>query len=269
MIAPLRYARPDSAEAAVRLLREDGDAKPLAGGQSLLASMKLGLAAPSMLVDLGRIPALTRLERDGDGLWIGAMCTHARIAASGEVRAVAPLLATLAAGIGDPQVRNRGTIGGSVANDDPAADWPAGVLAGDAVVVTDRRRIAADDFFQGLFTTALEPDELIVGLRFPAIRAGGYLKFEQPASRFALVGVALARHADAVRIAITGLGNGVFRARAHEAALSARFDAGALDGATPVRIAPADAVGDLHARADYRAHLADVMIRRAVAAVSG
>ena len=266
MITPFRYARPDSIDAALQLLRDDVDAKLLAGGQSLLASMKLGLAMPSMLIDLAHIPALTRIARAANGLWIGAMCTHAAIATSAEVRAVAPMLADLASHIGDQQVRNRGTIGGSVANDDPAADWPAGLLAGQAVVHTDRRQIPIDHFFLSMFSTALEPDELIVGFQVPAMPAGSatYLKIEQPASRFALTGVAMVRRGPQVRIAVTGLGHGVIRVPAHEAALGSHFSLGSLDGPNPVILDPAEAVGDLHAGADYRAHLADVLIRRAV-----
>ena len=262
------YARARTAADAVGRLRADPDARLLAGGQSLIATIRLGLAAPSMLIDLASIPELTTLRSDVDGLTIGAMCTHATIAASAVVRAAAPMLAGLADGIGDRQIRNRGTIGGSVANDDPAACWPAAVLAADAVILTDRRCIAADDFFPGLFTTALAADELIVGIRFPHLPAGQarYRKHEQPASRFALVGVAIVRRPQGVRVALTGLGNGVFRAEAAEAALTANF---APEAVATLRIDPGRATTDLHASAEYRAHLAGVMIRRSVADLAG
>lgn len=246
---------------AVGWLREDPDAKLLAGGQTLLAAMRLRLAAPSLLIDLQALPELQGLHEEGPHLWMGAMCTHAHVAASPLVRQRLPGLARLAAGIADQQVRNRGTLGGSIANADPAACWPAGVLALDGRVVTDRREIAADDFFQGLFSTALEPDEVLLGVRFPLAARLHYLKFEQPASRFALTGVAVARAADGVRVAITGLGGGVCRWPEAEAALTRQFDPAALGA---LHLDPALAFEDLHASADYRAHLAGVLTRRAV-----
>ena len=261
-LAPFDWVQPSSLDEAVRVLRDDPDARALAGGQSLVAAMKLGLSAPGRLVDLSRIDALHTLEPDGDGIAVGAMCTHARIAASPLVRERLPMLAALADGIGDRQIRNRGTVGGSLANHDPAACHPAGVLAAGAIVVTDRREIAADDFFQGLFATALATDELIVSVRYPALRAAAYRKFEQPASRFALLGVAVARAGDSVRVAITGGGHGVVRARTFEQALAREFSPESLDAAA---LDAAGMASDLHASAGYRAHLARVLAARAVA----
>lgn len=258
------YRRPAHLGEVLDGLRGDADAKLLAGGQSLLAAMRLRFAAPSLLIDLQGLPALKELREDGAGVWIGAMCCHASVATSALVRERAPMLAALAGGIGDQQVRNRGTLGGSIANADPAACWPAGLLALNATVCTDRREVAADDFFTGLFGTALAPDEVICGVRFPATPLACYLKFEQPASRFALTGVAVARHADGVRVAVTGLGNGIWRWAAAEDALSHRFDAAALQG---LGIDPSEASGDLHATAAYRAHLAGVLTRRAVQSI--
>ncbi|QHE87392.1 FAD binding domain-containing protein [Hydrogenophaga sp. BPS33] len=260
-MTPFEYRRASRVADAVAWLRETPDAKLLAGGQSLLAAMKLGLAAPPLLIDLGRVTELRALRDDGAHLWIGAMCTHAAVAASPLVRARLPGLARLASGIADQQVRNRGTLGGSVSNADPAACWPAGVLACGATLVTDRREMAADDFFQGLFATALEPDEVLLGVRFPVPDRLCYAKFEQPASRFAITGVAVARTASGVRVAITGLGHGPCRWPQAEAALAQRFAPVALHALTP----DADrAAGDLHASAEYRLHLAGVLARRAV-----
>ena len=256
------YRRAARAEDAVAWLREDADAKLLAGGQTLLAAMRVRMAAPTLLIDLQDLPALRGIREEGGHLWVGAMSTHASVAASPLVRQRLPGLAALAAGIADQQVRNRGTLGGSIANADPAACWPTGVLALGATVLTDRREIAADDFFQGLFTTALEPDELLLGVRFPLAPALRYIKYEQPASRFALTGVAVARQASGVRVAITGLGHGVCRWPEAEAALARRFDPAALQG---LRLDAEQASSDLHASADYRVHLAAVLTRRAVA----
>lgn len=260
------YRRAERVADAVAWLREEPEAKLLAGGQSLLAAIKLGLAAPPLLIDLARIAELRQLQLQGNALWIGAMCSHAVVAASPLVRQHLPGLAALAGHIADQQVRNRGTLGGSIANADPAACWPAGVLAAGATLVTDRREIAAEVFFQGLFSTALEPDELLLGARFPLGQQLAYRKEEQPASRFALAGVAVARDAaGAVRVAVTGLGSGAVRWAEAEAALQRRWAPEALAGLRP----DADlAGGDLHASADYRLHLAGVVARRVVLALS-
>lgn len=260
-MTPFQYRRPRDLAQALAGLREDPDAKLLAGGQSLLPAMRLGLAAPTMLIDLQDIEALGALREDAKGLWIGAMCTHARVAQSALVQRLAPMLARLAHGIGDQQVRNRGTLGGSISNADPAACWPAGVMALEGTVCTDRREVAADKFFTGLFSTALEADELVCGVRFPPASEACYLKFEQPASRFAMTGVAVCRQADRVRVAITGLGSGICRWPAAEQALTRSFAPHALDG---IALAPELASGDIHASAEYRAHLAAVLTRRAV-----
>jgi carbon-monoxide dehydrogenase medium subunit len=255
------YRRPDSAQQAIAQLRANPEAKPIAGGQSLLPAMKLGLAAPAALIDLARVRELRGITAQADGLRIGAMTTHAEVAAAPEVRRSLPALARLADGIGDPAVRNRGTLGGSLANNDPAADYPAAVLALAATIETDRRTIAADDFFRGLYETALEPDELIVAVRFPPADKAGWAKFEQPASRFALVGVFVARRGDAVRVAVTGAAACVFRAPALEAALAREWSPRACDSVT---IAADGLNGDLHASAEYRAHLVRVLAKRAV-----
>lgn len=255
------YRRAATVGEVVTWLRDEPEAKLLAGGQTLLASMQLGMAAPPVLIDLQSLPGLRDIRAERECLWIGAMCTHASIARSPLVRDALPGIAELAAGIADPQVRNRGTIGGSVANADPAACWPAGLLAWGATVVTDRREIASDEFFQGLFATALESGEVLLGIKFPRTGALRYLKFEQAASRFALVGVAVWREPGAVRVALTGLGHGARRWPEAEGALTRRFDPTALQD----QVFPADlCTGDLHASAEYRAHLASVLTARAV-----
>ncbi len=246
----------------------------LAGGQSLLAAMRLGLVSPALLIDLQALPGLRDIRLEGgDGampaLTLGAMATHASIAASAAVTRFAPGLAALAGGIADEQVRQMGTIGGSLAHNDPAACWPAGVLAAGATVLTDRREIPADAWFQGLYRTALQPGELIVGVRFPALEGFHYLKFEQPASRFALVGVAVARGVGGVpRVAVTGLGQGVVRWPAAEQALADGFSVAALQGLAG-DAGGLEALADLHASAAYRRHLAWVLARRCVAALGG
>jgi aerobic carbon-monoxide dehydrogenase medium subunit len=257
------YHRPNTLSGALADLK-NADAKALAGGMTLLPTMKQRLSAPSIIIDLRSVPELSGLSRDGDNLVIGAMTRHAEVARSPIVKAAIPALAALAGGIGDPHVRNRGTIGGSVASDDPAADYPAAVLALGATVVTSKRRIAADDFFKGLFETALESGELITQVSFPIPQKAAYMKFANPASRYALVGVFVAKTAGGVRVAVTGAGeNGVFRANALEAALNANFSAAALDG---VSIPASGLNSDMHADADYRAHLIGVMAKRAVMA---
>jgi len=259
------YQKPRTLDEAVKAAGGE-DVKVLAGGMSLLPALKLRLARYAGLVDLGAIEALKGIRREGDALIIGATTPHAEVAASQEVARAIPALASLAGGIGDPLVRNRGTMGGSIANSDPAADYPAGVLGLGATVVTNRRTIAADRFFLGLFETALDPGEIITAVRFPVPEAAAYTKFRQPASRFALVGVFVAKFASGVRVAVTGAGPSVFRFQQAEAALSRRFDPAALEGIA------LDAKGlnsDIHASAEYRAHCVTVMARRAVAAARG
>lgn len=255
------FVKPSTLAEAVAALADE-DAQPLSGGQTLLPSMKQRLNAPSALVSLTGIADLQGVRREGAALVIGAATPHAVVAR--DAAAHYPALAALAGQIGDPAVRNRGTIGGSLANNDPSACYPSAVLASGATVVTNRRRIAADDFFQGMFTTALEPGEIITAVSFPIPEKAAYAKFQQPASRFALTGAFVAKYPSGVRVAITGASEGgVFRWRAAEAALSASFSAAALAGVE----APAEGmIGDLHGTPAYRAHLCGVMTRRAVAA---
>ncbi|HKU00380.1 MAG TPA: xanthine dehydrogenase family protein subunit M [Paraburkholderia sp.] len=261
------YQRASDAQGAVKTAGADPDAKFLAGGQSLLAAMKLRLAQPSTLVDVTRIPELKAVQVDGKVVKIGAAVCHADVAANAQIQATLPALAQLAEGIGDRQVRALGTLGGSLANDDPAADYPAAVLGLNATVVTDRRRIAADDFFVGMYETALEPDELIVAVEFPVPQRAAYEKFHNPASHFALTGVFVAQSADgSVRVAITGAASSVFRSTALEDALKASFTPAA---ARAVSIAPDELNTDLHASAAYRAHLIPVLAARAVTKALG
>jgi carbon-monoxide dehydrogenase medium subunit len=236
-------------------------AKILAGGQSLLPSMRLGLAAPEALASLAGIAELKGITVGGGVVKIGAMTTHATVAASAEVRAAIPALADLASHIGDRQVRNCGTIGGSLANNDPAACYPAAVLGLGATVHTDRRDIAADDFFQGLYTTALAEDEVITAVSFPIPEKAGWQKFKQPASRFSIIGVFASKGPKGVRVAVTGGGNGVFRASGLEAQLSGNYRAAALAGAT---VSAEGLNSDLHGSAEYRAALIPVLAARAV-----
>jgi aerobic carbon-monoxide dehydrogenase medium subunit len=256
------YHQPNNVAAVVALLGED--AKLLAGGQTLLPTMKQRLASPSSLVDLTKVSELSGITREGEQIVIGAMTRHVDVATSAAVQQAIPALAALAATIGDPAVRARGTIGGSLANNDPAADYPAAALALGATIVTNKREIPAEAFFKGLFETALEDGEIITKVRFPIPAKAAYEKFRNPASRFALVGVFVAQTKDGARVAVTGAGaGGVFRAKPLEAALGANFAAVALDGTT------IPAVGlntDLHADAAYRAHLIVVLAKRAVAA---
>ena len=258
---PFDYARPATIADALSAAALE-DARYIAGGQTLLQSMKLGLIAPSSVVDLGRIAEIRGICRDGDALVIGAGTTHAEVAASPEVQAAIPALADLAGRIGDRQVRHRGTLGGSLANNDPAACYPAAVLGLGATVQTDRRKIAADDFFVAMYTTALDDGELITAVRFPIPQQAGWQKFKQPASRFASVGVFVARGPAGVRVAVTGAGaGGVFRATGLEALLEKDFSAAALAGAT---VAADDLNSDLHASAEYRAALIPVLAARAI-----
>jgi carbon-monoxide dehydrogenase medium subunit len=257
------YHRPTSVADAVSLLKGAGDGTFMAGGMTLIPTLKQRLASPSDVIDLGGVGDLSRILVDrGSNLVIGAMTTHAEVAASKDVQGWIPALAALAEMIGDAQVRNRGTIGGSVANNDPAADYPAALLALDAKVHTDRRVIDADDFFTGMFETALAEDELITEVRFPKPQAAAYAKFRNPASRYAIVGVFVARLDSGVRVAVTGAGPGVFRSSEMESALDGNFSPDALDG---VEIKAEGLNSDIHASAAYRAHLVKVMAKRAVA----
>jgi carbon-monoxide dehydrogenase medium subunit len=257
------YHRPDTVPAALALLGGASETRPIAGGMTLLPIIKQRLASPAALVDLSKIPQLFGILLEGDVLTIGAMTRHVDVAESELIGLRVPVLASLAAGIGDPAVRNRGTIGGSTANNDPSADYPAAALALDATIVTDRREIQADAFFLGLFETALEPDEVIVALRFPVPLAGGYAKFKSPASRYATVGVCVAKTAGKVRVAVTGAGPCVFRVPNMEAALAVRF---APEAIASIKIPQQGLNSDIHADAQFRAHLVTVMAKKAVAA---
>ncbi len=256
------YRRATSVADAVAAFRGAEDAVYLSGGHTLLPAMKQRLAAPTDVIDLAGLDELAGIAVDADAVEIGALTPHAAVAASAEVGAAIPALAALAGKIGDPQVRNKGTIGGSVANNDPAADYPAALVGLGATVVTERRRIAADDFFTGLFETALEEGEIVTSVRFPRPAKAGYAKFPNPASRYAIVGVMAAETADGVRIAVTGAGPCVFRATAMEEALAGALDA---DAALPA-LSPEGLNSDIHASAEYRAHLVGVMAQRAMAA---
>jgi len=260
-----QYHRPASIDEASKILASNEEAKLLAGGMTLLPTMKLRLAQPSDLVDLSGIDSLCGIKKDGATIEIGAMTPHADVAGSDVVRSEIPALADLAGTIGDAQVRNRGTIGGSLSNSDPAADYPAAVLGLNAVVRTNKREIMADDYFKALFETALEPNEIIQVVRFPKPKRAAYAKFPNPASRYAVVGVMVAETADGIRVAVTGAGACAFRASEIEAALARDFSATALDRMT---ISADDLNEDLHASAEYRAHLVIVMAKRAVAAAS-
>lgn len=258
-----QYVKPASVADAVKALAAE-DAVALSGGQSLVPTLKQRLARPSALVDLSKIADLVGIEVGADAVTVKAATTHAAVSAHEGLRRAIPALAELAGHIGDPQVRNRGTIGGSVAHDDPAACYPAAVLGLGATVVTNAREIAADDYFQGLFETALEEGEIITAVRFPIPQAANYQKFVQPASRFALTGVFVARFPGGARVAVTGASEGgVFRWTEAEAALSANWSPDAVAG---LDVSPEGMLGDIHASPEYRAHLVKVMTKRAVAA---
>jgi carbon-monoxide dehydrogenase medium subunit len=261
------YASPKTVRQAASALAKSEDAKLLAGGQTLLPTMKQRLAAPSALVDLRQVEGLSGIEQRGRTIVIGAMTKHVDVANSPVVQAAIPGLAALAEGIGDPAVRNRGTIGGSIANNDPAADYPAAALARGATIVTNKRKLPAEQFFTGLFETALEPGEIVVKVAFPIPGKAAYAKFRNPASRYAMVGVFVAKRGSDIRVAVTGAGaNGVFRAAPLEEALKKRFSPKSLDG---VSVPAAGLNGDIHASPEYRAHLITVMAKRAVAAAIG
>jgi carbon-monoxide dehydrogenase medium subunit len=260
------YHKASSVADAAALLTRNADAKLLAGGQTLIAAMKLRLAAPPDLVDLGAVAELRGIKVDGGTLSIGAMTSHAEVAASKEVTQSIPALATLAASIGDRMVRNMGTIGGSVANNDPAADYPAGVLGLGATVNTNKRKIAADQFFKGMYETALEPGEIITSIGFPVPKRAGYAKFKNPASRYAIVGVFVSEGGGGVRVAVTGAGPSVFRVPEMEKALASKFSPDAVAG---IKVPAAGLNSDIHASSEYRAHLVIVMAKRAVQAALG
>lgn len=262
---PFSYHMPMTVPDAVALKRGAVDGKVIAGGMSLLPTLKLRLAAPSDLIDLSCLSDLREISFGADHVRIGAMARHAVVSSHGEIRRRLPVLAQLAGGIGDPQVRNRGTIGGSIANNDPAADYPAAVLGLGATVETSKRAIPGDEFFRGLFETALDEDELVTAVRFPIPHAAAYLKFRHPASRFALVGVMVARFGATARVSVTGAGACVFRVSAFEQALSTRFAPEALDG---LSVSSDGLNSDMQGDAEYRAHLVGVLARRAVAELS-
>jgi len=256
------YQKPGSLADAVAALAGDTEAKALAGGMTLIPVLKQRLAKPTKVVDLAKL-GLSGITVSGNTVSIGAMTTHATVANSAEVKAKFPALAALAAHIGDEAVRHRGTIGGSLANNDPAADYPAVVLATGATIKTNSRSISADNFFTGMFSTALQPGEVITAVEFPVPEKAAYEKFRNPASRYAIVGVFVAKTGSGVRVAVTGAGQGgVFRQTAMEQALSANFSADAVAGIAT----PKDGMnGDIHASPEYRAHLVGVMAKRAVA----
>ena len=261
------YQQPKSVADAAKALTGKSEAKLMAGGMTLIPTLKQRLARPSDVIDLGKIAELVGIKKDGNAIVIGAMTRHTDVAHSDVVKAAIPALADLADGIGDPQVRNRGTIGGSIANNDPNADYPAACLGLGATIITNKRRIAADDFFTGMFSTALEEGEIIVRISFPIAKKAGYEKFKHPASGFALVGVFASKRGSDIRVAVTGAGsNGVFRVPTFEEALKKRFSPKSLEGLT---IPAAGMNSDIHATPEYRAHLVSVLARRAVAKAVG
>ncbi|MCQ4160772.1 xanthine dehydrogenase family protein subunit M [Roseomonas sp. GC11] len=257
------YHKPSSIADAVKLLSEDPDAKPISGGMTLLPALKHRLNRPTALIDLSAIAELRGVKQEGGALVIGAMTKHVEVATNPLVLGAIPALAKMAASIGDTQVRNRGTLGGSLANNDPAADYPAAALALGASFITDRRSIPADDFFQGMFTTALEPGELLIAVSFPIPEKAGYAKLRNPASRYAMAGVFVAKGGQGVRVAVNGAGPCVFRQPEMEAALAANWSPEAVAG---IHQSPDDLNSDIHGSAEYRAHLVTVMAKRAVAA---
>ena len=259
----MNFQRSASADDAAAKLSAADEGQLLAGGQTLLPTIKQRLAAPSDLISLSGA-GLSGISLSGTDVVVGAMATHAEVAGDSNVQANAPAVAALANGIGDPAVRHRGTIGGSVANNDPAADYPAAVLGLGATIRTNRREIAADDFFTGLFETALDVGEIITSVTFPQTERSAYAKFPNPASRYAMVGVFVAKTSGGVRVAVTGAGSdGVFRHAGLEAALSANFSTEAVDD---VDVSSVDLLNDMHGSAEYRANLIKVMAKRAVAA---
>lgn len=261
----VNYHRATSVADAVEKVKS-GDAKFLSGGMTLIPAMKSRLASPSDVVDITHIVELKGIKVSGEKVTIGAATTHADVATDEKLKKVCPALSHLASHIGDPHVRHRGTIGGSIANNDPAADYPAALLAMGATIVTNKRELSADEFFKGLFETALEEDEVVTAVSFTAPSNAGYAKFPNPASRYAITGVFVAKTKDGMRAAVTGAGdNGVFRSKEVEAALGKNFDAAALEG---VKVPDNNLMGDIHASPEYRANLVVVMAKRAVAAAN-
>jgi carbon-monoxide dehydrogenase medium subunit len=256
------YHKPTSLDEVASLLGANEEAKLVAGGMTLIPTLKQRLAKPSDLVDLAAIPSLRGITDAGDALVIGAMTRHGEVHNSPVVKEAIPALAVMAGMIGDPAVRNRGTIGGSISNNDPAADYPAALVALGATVHTDKRELAAENFFTGMFETALEPAEIVTSVRFPKPQAACYQKFRNPASRYAIVGVFVARTGSGVRVAVTGAGASVFRVPEMEAALARSFTPDAIKD---IAIPDTGLNSDIHASAEYRAHLVGVMARRAVA----
>jgi carbon-monoxide dehydrogenase medium subunit len=265
-VYPFEYVKAGSLKEAADFLAANPDARPLSGGMTLIPTLKARLAQPTHLVDIGRLEELRGIAVKGDRLVVGAGTKHGEVAASDAVGKALPALAYLASRIGDPQVRNLGTLGGSIANNDPAADYPAAVLGLNAMVATQKREIAADDFFQGMFATALEPDEIVVRVAFPLPKRAAYEKFAHPASGYAMAGVFVAETAGGVRVAVTGAGPGVFRWKEAEAALARTMKPEALEG---VALAAGDLNEDMHGSREYRAQLVKVMARRAVAKLIG
>lgn len=262
----VNYNRAASVSEAVKIAKKSEDPKFLSGGQTLIPTMKSRLAAPSDLIDLSHIGDLQGVKVSGKSVTIGAATTHAEVAANAKLAKVCPAICHLASHIGDPHVRHMGTIGGSIANNDPAADYPAAMIALGATIVTNKREIAADKFFKGLFETALKDNEIITAVSFAAPAKAGYAKFPNPASRYAMTGVFVTKGKDGVRAAVTGAGDdGVFRSKSVEAALSTNFDASALEG---VSVPSDDLMEDIHASPEYRANLIVVMAKRAVAAAN-
>ena len=257
------YQKANSQEEAISARQSADDGSYLAGGMTLIPTLKQRLAQPSDLIDLSEIADMVGVTDNGDSITIGAMTTHATVADSDIVRSKIPALAELASNIGDPQVRNRGTIGGTIANNDPAADYPSACLALGATIVTDQREIGADDFFTGMFETALEEGEVVTAVKFPVPGKAAYMKFPNPASRYAIVGVFIAQNSGDTRVAVTGAGHdGVFRVPEMERALSSDFSA---DAVANISVSPDDLNSDIHASSEYRAHLVTVMAKRAVA----
>jgi aerobic carbon-monoxide dehydrogenase medium subunit len=260
------YHRPTGLRQAGNMLGKLEDAKLLAGGQTLIPVMKQRLASPANLIDLNSIEGLSGIELMGRSLVVGAMTRHVEVATSAVVHEHLPALAQLAEMVGDPHVRHMGTLGGSIANNDPNADYPAACLGLGATIVTTKRRVKADEFFTGMFETALEPDEIITKVMFPLVKKAAYVKFRNPASRFALVGVFVSKRGSENRVAVTGAGaSGVFRVAAFEEALKKRFSPKSLEGLT---VPATGLASDIHGSAEYRAHLIGVLARRAVAAAT-